>query len=160
LKLAPEIVLIGYGNPGRGDDALGPMLIEAVEQQALPQVECLTDMQLQIEHVTDLENRRLIIFADADAACAAPFEFTPVTAARDDSYSSHAMSPAALLYAYRQVHHEDAPTAYILRIRGYDFGLGAPLSGQATGNLHAAATFTLSQLEKMTAPHLKTQYFA
>jgi len=147
VKLIPEIVLLGYGNPGRGDDALGPLLVETIGQRALPRVECLTDMQLQIEHVTDLEQRRLVLFADADVSCAEPFEYTSVVATRDDSYTSHAMSPAALLYAYQQVHQQQAPTAFILRIRGYDFGLGAPLSEQATANLHEAVTFTLSQLE-------------
>jgi len=160
LSTIPEVLLFGYGNPGRGDDALGPLLVEAIERESLLQVECLNDMQLQVEHVTDLEQRQLVIFADADVACAAPFEYTPVSAAKDDSYTSHAMSPAALLHAYRQVNQHDAPPAFILRIRGYDFGLGAPVSNQATANLQAAISFALSLCREIAKPHLNTQYFA
>jgi len=136
MNATPEILLFGYGNPGRGDDALGPLLVEAIEQEDFPQVECLTDMQLQVEHVTDLEHRKLIIFVDADMSCEAPYAYSQLMEKRDDSYTSHAMSPAALLYAYRQVYGIDAPPAFMLRIRGYDFELGSPLSKRATRNLH------------------------
>ena len=132
------ILLFGYGNPGRGDDALGYLFIEAMAQRALPQVECLTDMQLQVEHVTDLVGREKIIFIDADVSCAEPYVFEPLTAQHDCSYTSHAMTPAALLHAYHQVYGRPAPPAYVLRIRGYAFELGNELSESAEKNLSAA----------------------
>jgi hydrogenase maturation protease len=136
-KPAP-ILLFGYGNPGRGDDALGYLFIEAMEQRALPQVECLTDMQLQVEHVTDLVGRDKIIFIDADVSCAEPYVFEPLTAQQDCSYTSHAMTPAALLHAYQEVYGTEPPPAYVLRIRGYEFELGAELSQCAQSNLKVA----------------------
>lgn len=136
-KPAP-ILLFGYGNPSRGDDALGYLFIEAIEQRALPQVECLTDMQLQVEHITDLVGREKIIFIDADASCAAPFVFEPLIAQQDCSYTSHAMTPAALLHAYREVYGIAPPPAYVLRIRGYEFELGQELSPTASQNLQLA----------------------
>lgn len=136
-KPAP-ILLFGYGNPGRGDDALGYLFIEAMAHRALPQVECLTDMQLQVEHVTDLVGREKIIFIDADVSCAEPYVFEPLTAQHDCSYTSHAMTPAALLHAYQAVYGTQAPPAYVLRIRGYAFELGGELSQSAEKNLSAA----------------------
>jgi hydrogenase maturation protease len=132
------ILLFGYGNPGRGDDALGPELIEHIARLRLTDVECQNDMQLQVEHVTDLAECKRVLFIDADMSCAEPFEFSEISAVKDDSYTSHAMSPTALLHAYGQVYGIDAPPAFLLRIRGYDFELGDQLTDQAAANLDVA----------------------
>ncbi|WP_420476326.1 hydrogenase maturation protease [Noviherbaspirillum sp. ST9] len=150
---APTLI-IGYGNPSRGDDALGPAAIEAIERLAAghPEwgdVETVTDFQLQIEFVTDLAGRERIVFIDAAANGTEPFFFGPLVAKEDASISSHALSPAALLAVYRNFHGEDAPPAFLLGIRGYDFDLGVPLSPQAEKNLAAA----LSTVEKWLSTH-------
>ena len=133
-----KLLLFGYGNPGRGDDALGPELIGRIAQLHLADVECQNDMQLQVEHVTDLAACKRVLFIDADMSCAEPFDFSEIGAVKDDSYTSHAMSPTALLHAYSQVYGKDAPPAFLLRIRGYDFELGDPLTGKASANLERA----------------------
>jgi hydrogenase maturation protease len=133
-----KLLLFGYGNPGRGDDALGPELIGRIAQLHLADVECQNDMQLQVEHVTDLAACKQVLFIDADMSCTEPFDFSEIGAAKDDSYTSHAMSPTALLHAYSQVYGKDAPPAFLLRIRGYDFELGDPLTGKASANLERA----------------------
>jgi hydrogenase maturation protease len=122
----------------RGDDALGPGLIERIARLQFADVEYQNDMQLQVEHVTDLAACKRVLFIDADMSCAEPFDFSEISAVRDDSYTSHAMSPTALLHAYSQVYGKDAPPAFLLRIRGYDFELGDPLSDQAAANLDEA----------------------
>jgi hydrogenase maturation protease len=134
-----KILLFGYGNPGRGDDALGPELIARVTQLQVEGIECQNDMQLQVEHVTDLAGCEQVLFIDADMSCTEPFEFLEIRPEKDNSYTSHAMSPSALLHAYSQVYKKEAPPAYLLRIRGYDFGLGDPLTSRASDNLEAAA---------------------
>lgn len=133
-----KLLLFGYGNPGRGDDGLGPLLVERIGQLRLAGVACLVDMQLLIEHATDLTGFDQIIFADADMSCQEPFEYSAVHAEKDDSYSSHALTPAALLHVYRQIRQGAAPSAFLLRIRGYRFELGDALSAQADINLTAA----------------------
>lgn len=135
------MLVFGYGNPGRGDDALGPAFVAQMEQTGIDaggDIEFLTDMQLQVEHVTDLCGRSLLLFVDADASCPPPFCISRIHAERDASYTSHAMSPGALLYAYGQVYGEEAPPAFMLRIRGYDFALGESLSPQAGAHLRTA----------------------
>ncbi|SDW45909.1 hydrogenase maturation protease [Nitrosomonas oligotropha] len=133
-----KLLLLGYGNPGRGDDALGPLLVEHIAQLQLADVACLVDMQLLIEHAADLTDFDRIIFVDADMSCQEPFEFSTVTAEKDASYTSHALTPAAVLYVYQQIHSHAAPPAILLRIRGYRFELGDYLSMQANENLAAA----------------------
>jgi len=138
----PKILILGYGNPGRGDDALGPELVDFVRAQGFSDIECQHDMQLQVEYVTDLQGRELILFVDADASCPEPFHFSEISAEKDDSYTSHAMTPHAVLYAYNKVFGTGAPPAFLLRIRGYRFELGESLCDEATANLAAAISFT------------------
>lgn len=133
-----SVLVFGYGNPGRGDDGLGPAFIEAVEEMGLPDVESLTDMQLQVEHVLDMQGRGLVLFVDADMNCTAPFGFSEIHAEKDESYSSHAVAPQALLYAYCKVLNEEPPAAFLLRIRGQQFELGDALSAQAGEDLQMA----------------------
>lgn len=139
--MSAATLVFGWGNASRGDDALGPLLVERLRALALPGVECLDDYQLQPEHALDLIGRERVLFVDAGLACAAPFEATPLTPQRDASFSSHAMSPAALLQAYIDVHGSAPPLATLLAIRGERFELGEPLSEAARLNLEAALTW-------------------
>lgn len=133
-----KILLFGYGNPGCGDDALGPLLIEHIDQLRLTNTKCLIDMQLLIEHTIDLLEFDQIIFIDADMSCAEPFEFSTIHAEKDASYTSHALTPSALLFTYQQIYRRTAPSSFLLRIRGYQFELGEKPSNQAKMNLRAA----------------------
>lgn len=157
---APTLI-IGYGNPSRGDDALGPAAVDAIEGLAREhpewgELETVTDFQLQIEFVTDLAGRERIVFIDAAASGAEPFSFGPLQAKQDASISTHALSPASLLSVYRDFHGEDAPPAFLLGIRGYDFDLGVPLSPQAQNNLAAA----LAMMEKWISAQSTSDYHA
>jgi hydrogenase maturation protease len=145
-----KLLLFGYGNPGRGDDGLGPMLVERIDRLRLAGVTCLVDMQLLIEHATDLCGFDQIIFVDADMSCQEPFEFSGVHAEKDDSYTSHALTPAALLHVYQHIRQGAAPAAFLLRIRGYRFELGDTLSAQANNNLAAA----IRKIQQWHAQHL------
>ncbi len=144
----PSLLILACGNPSRGDDALGPLFLERLatlqEQRsnAWQDIELLTDFQLQIEHAVDLENRTLALFVDASVSCPAPFQWTRLQPVRDASYTSHALSPAAVLHVYQQINHAPPPPAFQLAIRGESFALGDPLSAVAEANLAAALEFT------------------
>jgi hydrogenase maturation protease len=144
-------VLFGYGNPSRGDDALGPRLLERAEAWLAehPELEVATvaDFQLQIEHALDLKGRDLALFLDADASCPGAFAFAPVAPARDGSYSTHELSPPAVLDVYRVVEGQAPPPAYVLSVRGERFELGEPLSPPAEAHLEAAWAFLKELLE-------------
>ena len=136
--MTAPVLIFAIGNDSRGDDALAPMLARRLQQERGSTVEFIEDYQLQVEHVTDLLEREAVLFVDADVSCEAPFHLSEITAAHDNSYTSHAMTPSALLHAYRQVYGVEAPPAFLLRIRGYGFELGDPLSEQAADNLEMA----------------------
>ncbi len=141
--MTAPVLVFAWGNPSRGDDALGPEFAARFEVAlAGPitrgEVEVLTDYQLQVEHALDLVDRRLVLFVDARAGGSSPWSLGHVTAARDASFTTHALSPAALLHAYEAVVKAPAPDAWLLTIQGERFELGEPLSEAARRNLDAA----------------------
>lgn len=148
----PRVLIFAWGNPSRGDDAIGPRLIERLEglPDALPGigVELLTDFQLQIEHALDLVDRDLVVFADASAIGSEPFELGPVKPDPVAPISTHALSPGAVLDVYRRVVGAREPACYVLAIRGYAFGLGHDLSRAASANLDLALAYLLEWLPR------------
>lgn len=157
MTKTPTLLIFGYGNPGRGDDGLGPLLLEELEQRLVPAtrdaaggVEFLTDFQLQVEHALDLVDRRLVLFADADVACPPPYRLSYLEAASEPSYSTHAISPAAVLHWYREIQGGPPPPTFLLGIRGDAFELGAELSREARGHLAAAVELVLELCENPT----------
>jgi hydrogenase maturation protease len=144
------VLVFTWGNPSRGDDALGPALHDLIEAgqkrgDGFGHVDILTDFQLQVEHVLDLQRRRWIVFVDAAVDATPPYDFYRLQAADDVAYTTHAVSPAALLAVYQQVYAQPAPPAFMLSVRGYEFGLGQSLSPDARRHLDEAFAF-LSRL--------------
>ena len=143
--MAP-LLIFGYGNPSRGDDALGPALIQRLAHYPAAPWELLTDFQPQPEHALDLVGRARVILVDADVSLVAPYHLAPVIPDRDASYTTHAMSPGALLWVHTQIGYGPPPPCLLLRIRGYHFALGAPLSAGARDNLERAEGFLVGFL--------------
>ncbi len=145
------ILIIGIGNPSRGDDALGPTLIERLEERfggGNLGVELLTDFQLQVEYALDLRGRELVLFVDATVACESGVCFAQLTAATERGYSSHALSPEGVLAIYRKLEGREPPASFGLMIPGESFELGAPLSPLARAGLELAQEFLLARLEQ------------
>ncbi|MBI3446273.1 MAG: hydrogenase maturation protease [Magnetospirillum sp.] len=148
---APTLIF-GWGNPSRGDDALGPALLDAVEslRDAHPEwgrVELLTDFQLQVEHALDLDGRDRVLFVDASAsALDAPFSVRRLQPGRDSSFTSHALSPQGVMHVYEEIKAKAPPPCDLLAIAGDAFELGTPLSAGARANLDAALAWTCAWL--------------
>ena len=71
-----SVLIIGIGNPGRCDDAIGPELVEMLENKVPGFVECTADYQLNIEDAEDLAKVSLAIFIDASMKSEEPFGFS------------------------------------------------------------------------------------
>lgn len=145
------VLVFGYGNPSRGDDGLGPALLDRIDalRAAHPEwadVELLTDFQLQVEHVLDMKGRDLVLFVDADLAARPPYTYQRIRPARGSSYTTHALAPQNLLHVYEQVIGASPPPSYLLGIRGERFDLGEPISEAAARNLASAVAFTAGLL--------------
>jgi hydrogenase maturation protease len=140
--VAPLLVF-GWGNLSRGDDALGPLFVDSLRAAAASHtgVEFLDDYQLQVEHALDLSGRQRVLFVDASLNCRAPFEVTQLQPAQDASFTTHAMSPQALMQVYVALQGEAPPLCTLLAIRGEQFELGEPPTARAQEHLAAALSW-------------------
>lgn len=130
------------GNPSRGDDALGPLCLEALQGTlagplARGEVELLLEFQLQVEHIYDLVGRARVCFVDASVRAAPPFEWGPLLPTEDRPTTSHALSPGALLACHRRL-LGPPPPAWLMAIRGERFELGEEPSEAARAHLARA----------------------
>ena len=143
-----RILVLAYGNSGRLDDGLGPALAQRLDGRDLPGVRVESDLQLQLEDATAIAEHDLVIFADATVSGPAPFTFRPVEPGGSPSFTTHSVSPAALLALARE--HFQADTAgWVLAVRGYAFdGFGDGLSEEAAANLDDAVRFLVDSLEE------------
>lgn len=135
--MTTPILVFGWGNPSRGDDALGPLFVERIEQRQLPNVECLTDFQLQVEHALDLKDRDRVLFVDASITTTT-LHSTAIAPHRDATFTTHAISPHSVMQTYIDVEGRDPPPCWLLSIGGCSFELGDDLSDAAARNLDAA----------------------
>ena len=132
------VLVLAVGNPSRGDDAIGPLLAARLEARALPQVEVVTDYQLQVEHALEIEGRERVIFVDAGAGTPAPFELRRVGPSTGFAHTTHALAPAGVLDTYERVIGALTADAWLLCVRGDAFDLGEGLTGAAEANGDAA----------------------
>jgi hydrogenase maturation protease len=137
-KIVAKVVVFGWGNTSRGDDAIGPLLLADLEAAALPGVETIEDFQLQIEHALDMVGADLLLFLDAGTQTPAPYTFYEAQPAGVFTASTHALLPEAVLAVFQQVKGQAPPPAFVLCVRGEQFGLGEPMSEVATDRLEAA----------------------
>lgn len=140
------VLLIAYGNPGRGDDGLGPALAERIGRRGLPGVVIKIDYQLKVEHALDLSNAEVVVFADAQIGARAPYDFSPAHPETAAGISSHELSPGALL-ALANLMFDAAPRAFTLGISGVEFDrIEEGLSDQGKTNLGLAEAFLVQWL--------------
>jgi hydrogenase maturation protease len=131
-------LVIGYGNPLRGDDAVGQHVASAVADWGLPMVTALAVHQLTPELAAPLAVARLAVFVDArpvgegegclvqrlEPAC------TRVTIGHD----GHPRSLLALARA-AYGHH---PRSWLVTIPATNFALGSDVSPTARGGMEDA----------------------
>jgi len=137
---AVRILVIGYGNPGRRDDGLGPAFAARLEALGLQGVTVESDYQLSIEHAQLVAQHDIVVFADAaaDIEDDIPFYLRSVQLASDAICFSHGISPPAVLHLADQCFGA-RPSGWLLGIRPADIDSFAEgLTPEAEANLAAA----------------------
>lgn len=147
-------LLIAYGNPGRGDDGLGPALAERLEARAPSGLRIVIDYQLTVEHALLLTDATRVVFADAEINSTMPYSFTGVSPASAGDVTSHSLSPKTVL-TLAEVLYSAIPPAYILGIGGSEFGeVQEGLSPGALHNLDLAEEFLMDWLQHPVSDNL------
>lgn len=149
-------LLIGFGNQGRGDDGLGPLLAERIEARAPAGLVIDIDYQLTVDHALAVAEADLVVFADAEIGAEGAFSFAPVTGTGATGMGSHQLSPQAVLALARTLYGREPP-AFVLGIAGWDYGeVKEGLSPEAEAHLDAAEAFFLDWYAGAAAgPHVK-----
>lgn len=135
------MLLIGYGNPARGDDGLGPMFVERIIGLRLDGITCLTDYQLTVDHARLVADSHSVVFADAVDGVGVPFSFAPLVLGNFGGLMSHSLTPEGVLALAHSL-YDRAGEVHVLGIAGYDFDeVREGLSPGALENLERAVCF-------------------
>ena len=140
-RTGARTLLIGYGNPGRGDDGLGPAFAQMMADAGLPLLSVEIDYQLTVDHAQLVAQQDLVVFVDAAMGLGKPFRFEVLDAGAPATLGSHSVTPAAVLTLARDLFGH-APAAFLLGIAGSEFSeVKEGLSETARANLRLAADF-------------------
>ncbi len=116
-----ELLVIGYGNPGRGDDGLGPEFARRLAAMAEPGVRVEIDYQLTVDHALMVAGVDLVLFVDAATGLAEPCELRRLSRDPQAALDSHSLSPEAVL-ALAEILFGQCAEASVLAIEGENFG--------------------------------------
>ncbi len=148
------LLVIGYGNPLRCDDGVGPKVAEAVEALQLPGVHTLVCQQLSPEHAEPISRARVVVFVDAivntgdkwqvtsdgktwqatsgEKSCRPPpdtchVQLRKLEPGESSQLMAHAADPRTMLALARDVFGH-APEAWWLTIPAMKLGFGTDFS--------------------------------
>ena len=145
-----KVLVIGFGNPGRGDDGLGPAFAGRLEELQIEDLTVETDYQLTVEHAAMAAEHEVVVFADAAVDSESAFYFRPCVAALSDRFSSHSVKPGEVLLLAQSC-FQKSPEAYVLGIRAgkmEEFQEG--LSEEARQDLESALEFFIRFINTKT----------
>lgn len=118
-----RILIIGYGNPVRADDGVGPHTAQLLDEQ-IPGCRILTPHQLTPELAEELAESDIVLFVDAEwegtPGEVKSYEVKPAPK-REAASFTHQMDPAVLL-TMAEILYGQAPQAFVVSVTGGDFG--------------------------------------
>ena len=157
-----QILIYGYGNPGREDDGLGAELIMRLEewskQSGFQGIVFDSNYQLNIEDAEAISLKDIVIFVDASTEEIEDFILTEVAGEKDVTCTTHAASPGYIVKLCSELFGK-CPRVYLLHIKGYQWEFKEGLSERAENNLYKALNFMkdyLINLQLIENRQLKT----
>jgi hydrogenase maturation protease len=76
----PRIFVMGYGNPGRQDDGLGPAAAAEIDLLGWPNIKTQDNYQLNIEDAIDVAEHDIVWFVDASKSGTLPYTVQDLSA--------------------------------------------------------------------------------
>jgi len=118
-----RLLIIGYGNPLRGDDGFGwHAASRLLDRIADPEIEVMAVQQLTPELMEPISRAAGVVFIDAGVSGErGMLQERKLTAAADGGGFTHHSTPAGLLAGAREL-FGGAPEATLYSVRGEDFG--------------------------------------
>lgn len=151
-----RVLVLGYGNPGRQDDGLGPAAAMEIESLGLPDITVFDGYQLNIEDAADVAAHDIVWFIDAASTGPSPYAVHAVSPSSSIEFTSHILRPEAVLAIARE-YYGASPQAFLLAIRGYAFEFTEQLTPAARDNLAAAVAMLTGRLRAAPAPAISRE---
>ena len=133
----PQILVVGYGNTLRGDDGLGPFIVEGLQDVAAVcegDVQTVVLPQLDVTLASGMNDVTLVIFVDAredaDKESVKVQRVFPAIAPLNLRHTSHALGIPDLLRMALDW-FGSRPACYAVMPKGYDFSLSENISPNA-----------------------------
>jgi hydrogenase maturation protease len=153
-----QILIYGYGNPGREDDGLGIELVRRLEnwseESGLQGIDFDTNYQLNIEDAEIISGKDVVVFVDASTEEIDDFILTKVTADSEATFTTHAASPGYILKLCNELLGK-FPEVFLLHIKGYQWEFRECISEKAEINLQKAFEFMKDYLVNLHNNGLK-----
>ncbi len=149
-------LIVGYGNPLRGDDGVGPQVAMAVSDWQVPSVKALSVTQLLPELSVEMAAADYVIFVDAGSKGeASTLRLEPIVTppAGPPPALNHVCGPAVLV-ALTQRLYGAHPQAWLLQIPTEHYDLGRALSETANHGVDSA----LRTIEQFFTTYLRPTF--
>lgn len=157
-------LIIGYGNPDRGDDGAAwvalsalachfgqPLENEQIEAGTIPISDSLTlwlNLQLMPELAEELARFDRAIFVDAHTEdYQEDIRMVEVQPQYQNSPFTHHLTPASCLSLCKELYGK-CPHSILVSMRGYEFGFSRQLSPRTAANVKKAVQLILTWLDK------------
>ena len=145
-----QILIYGYGNPGRQDDGLGIEFVNRMEnwvsEVGVEGFEFENNYQLNIEDAEAIADKDLVIFADASEENIEDFCLSMVDGKAKLAFTTHAASPGYIVKLCKDLFNKE-PLVLLLHIKGYEWEFMEGLSDKAGENLAKALEYMKLKLK-------------
>jgi hydrogenase maturation protease len=146
----PRVLIIGYGNTVRGDDAAGVRAVETLARE-LPQCECMTVAQLSAEHAEDISRADIAVLVDADVHASEVTVRTIAEGHGSGEPRSHAASPEFLLDLSRQIYGRVPQRMLVVGIPATSFDFSEQLTPQTASAVEESVRRVKAEVERFFA---------
>jgi len=141
LQKQHQILIYGYGNPGRQDDGLGNHFVEMAREwaaeQGLKNIAFDSNYQLNIEDAAEITGKDIVIFVDASLEDIDDFVLDEITPDAKVEFSMHAVSASYVVHLCKEI-YPHCPAAWLLHLKGYEWEFREGLTEQALNNCQKA----------------------
>lgn len=136
-----QILIYGYGNPGRQDDGLGNLFVEKVkawaQEKGLSNISFDSNYQLNIEDAAEISDKDIVIFIDASTEDIESFELEEITPDAKVEFSMHSVSASYVVHLCKSI-YEKSPKSFLLHIKGYEWEFMEEMTAKAFENFENA----------------------
>ena len=149
MKNSSKKLIIGIGNSSRGGDGLGWEFIKQLQHSKLDGWLFIERYQLNVEDAELVKDATTIVFVDSyNGKLDKGFAFEECHPRVDFEYTTHALNPCAVLALCNSLYNSK-PSTFVMKIQGFEWGLGKGLSARARKNLDKAVAYFNRKFNKL-----------